>query len=175
MICELLFGTTSAFGIAVGLLGMLGVSAVLKKCGVKSYWMGFIPVFGQYKLSQCVGHEADGRIYFVIDIARRLCIIIGNLVQNDSLVFMLAVFAIAAYMIQVVYMARIFVGVCSLFGRKKRWVVLMMFFYWIILPYWGLNKKDQPQWQLQEVEEEVAEFFSSQKAEVMAEGLTVNL
>ena len=74
-----------------------------------------------------------------------------------------------------IYMIRLYLGLGEVFGRKRRWILL-----WVIIDcypacLWGWCRKYKPLWNVEEMKNEAAEFFSGSRAAVLDHGLTVNL
>ena len=78
-------------------------------------------------------------------------------------------------LLDLVYEIRVYIGLCEVYGRKKRWTVLWVTLEWLGALMWGFSKKYQPLWKVEDIKSEAANFFSGSRADVLAEGLTVNL
>jgi len=63
------------------------------------------------------------------------------------------------------------------FDQKKYWVILFALPGLRVIPclLWGLSPKYKPLWTVDELQSEAANFFSNSRAEVLDQGLTVNL
>ena len=79
--------------------------------------------------------------------------------------------------IEMIYRIRVYAGLCEVFDKSKAWTLLWIIPYVRVIPalVWGLHKKYQPQWTMAELQSEAASFFSNNRAEVLDQGLTVNL
>ena len=177
ILCTCLFGNSDWLYIITGIVFMAARCAVLKKCGVRQYWQGAIPIYGEYVLARCVNRETEGFSLAVLNTIGRVLNIAIYFISDENLILLLGTLMLPLLMVTLVYDIRVYIGVCDLFGRKHRWLVFLFMFdtFSFVLLYWGLNKKDHPRWSLEEVDSVVTDFFSTSKAAVMEKGLTVNL
>ena len=178
ILCFILLETTmDTYGLIIAVLSIVGLWMVFKKCGVQGWW-ALIPYARSYKLGVCAGRESEGRFLAVLDL---LSALVGGLslyvfTDPDTTVGIFFLF-IAFFMatMTVIYTIRVYSGLCEVFGRTKWWVPVAVFFEWIPLLVFGFLHKFQPQWTVQELQSEAANFFSGSKAAVLDNGLTVNL
>ena len=160
---------------------MVGMSFIFRKCGAAP-WKAFVPWFRQAELGKCAGCEREGRVLGAVEV----CIIITNILsrvtgltnapaENLPVLYMVAVLLLTV--IEMVYRIRVFAGLCEVFDRKKAWILLWIFPYLKAVPalVWGLARNYKPQWTMAELQSEAASFFSNNRAEVLDQGLTVNL
>lgn len=173
----LLIGNTNIISAALALLYEVGLWGVFKKCGLPG-WHALIPGYRDVSLGKCAVRELEGRVLCVIEIAMNVVNAItldSNMLENISLLF--SSLLIAAELVAIVYLARIYNGLAKVFDRKKKWVWLWMIGEIVpIAPLlWGWSKKYQPLWQVQDTEKETARYFSGARAEALGEGLTINL
>jgi len=172
------FSMSSPVGIAVSLIGglyILGYWGIFKKCGLPG-WQALIPCYRDYALARCAGRENEGRVYFGLSVALTLFSAAAaaddrfmNLSSFNSVISLVVSFG---YMI---YTIRIVVGLCDVFGRKKSWILVWLVYSVIPSLIFGWNQNYQPQWTVQELEGLASDVFSNSRAEVMEQGLTVNL
>lgn len=156
-------------------LTIAGLWRIFEKSGVAGWWV-LIPCAGDYKLSLCAGREPEGRVLAVLDgILAVLGVLnvclpaewtVGGLISLGILVAMLA---------DLIYQVRVYGGLAEVYGCKKAWVLLWLLAGVIPAMLWGFKKKYQPQWKAEEIKSEAADFFSGSRADVLGEGLTVNL
>ena len=168
-------GSTEILSLAPSILFLVGLWMILRKCGVQSWWT-LVPCARYYKLAVCAGREPEGR---VMAITEGLTIILGiaNLFVSEESTFFLFIGFMVFFLLllHLIYAIRIYTGLCEVFGRKKLWVLLWVFFEWIPALLWGFHPKFQPLWTVQDIQSEAANFFSGSKAQVLEKGLTVNL
>ena len=71
----------------------------------------------------------------------------------------------------------VLLGLIEVYGVKKRWVWLWLFSLtrWFPAVLWGWSQKYQPEWQVQDINAELKRLAEHGSADVMDEGLTVNL
>ena len=173
-----LLGTEmNVYGIISSVLYIVGLWMIFKKCGVESWW-ALIPFARDYKLSICAGRESEGRVLLFISAFNTIASILMTTVFTDENSTMFTVMAFVAFfvaMLYALYYIRVSSGLCEVFGQKKWWVVLFVFAEWIVTLVFGFLPKFQPQWTVQELQSEAANFFSGSKAAVLDNGLTVNL
>ena len=82
---------------------------------------------------------------------------------------------IVLQLVQIIYEIRVYAGLVDVYGQKRRWLwawILVRFFPALL---WGFGKKYQPAWQVEDFRREVASVTSAGSAEVLTDGLTVNL
>ncbi len=161
------------------LAAMIGTSFVFGKCGAEK-WKAFIPWFRQVELGKCAGMEKEGRMLGFLEIIVIIVNIISHTTgvansENIPVLFMVVILLVSV--IEMIYRIRVYAGLCEVFDRHKAWVILWIFPYLRVIPalVWGLDKKYQPQWTMAELQSEAANFFSNSRAEVLDQGLTVNL
>ena len=178
-VVTLLLLDTSAtiYGVLTSVVFIAGLWMVFKKCGVESWW-ALIPCARYYKLGVCAGRESEGRTLAITDGFAIIMDIISLFVDIDaesSASLALAFVDFFIGMMQILYSIRIYSGLCEVFGRKKWWVVVMVFLEWLVVALFGFVPKFQPQWTVQDFQSEASNFFSGSKAAVLDNGLTVNL
>lgn len=165
------------------ILYLAGLYGVFRKSGIKG-WYALIPCLREVKLGEAVGMEKEGRVMAML---RGLSILTGEATlilswstDTGSIAVENAFYAALAVQLLVeisffIYMIRIGNALCEVYDRKKRWTVLWVTFNFIPALMWGWMKKYQPLWKVEEMKSDAASFFSGSKAEVLDQGLTVNL
>ena len=80
-------------------------------------------------------------------------------------------------LVDLIYGARIYSGLIEVYGVKKRWIWLWLFPVTRFIPalLWGYQDKYQPLMQAEDIKAEMARLATHGRADVMDEGLTVNL
>ena len=173
-------------------LMIAGMWFIFQKCGLKG-WRALIPCVKYARLGQVADRESEGRVAMVLTAVTTLIglvrIVLEALEENASIqaqpaklnrLFRLEdltdAVGIVFTLILLVYMIRIFIGLCETFGRKKRWILGWLFIPSITALVWGLSPIYMPNWTVQDLRKNrAANFFSDTKAAVMDQGLTVNL
>ena len=176
ILCILLFNASpDVFSILWNCLTFVGLWGIFQKCGVKGWW-ALVPFAREYKLGLCAGRESEGRVLAVVDVLMNVCnAIVLFLNPESSLYLFLGTVAFILLVIQFIYMVRVELGLIEVFGQKKWWIIPWMVLDNIVAPLWGFHKKFQPLWTVEEIQSEASNFFSGSKAQVLDQGLTVNL
>lgn len=175
-ISVILLGSTAEFFEAVqAALYLVGLWAIFQKSGVKGWW-ALVPCARQYKLSLCAGREPEGRVLAVAEGLRIIFTVAEIYFATESVTGMLlSLVLLLVVLLDLIYEIRVYIGLCEVYGRKKRWTVLWIMLEWLGALMWGFSKKYQPLWKVEDIKSEAASFFSGSRAEVLGEGLTVNL
>ena len=163
--------------VIMGLLYLAGLWGIFEKCGVKGWWV-LVPFAREYKLSLCANREPEGRVFVVTTVLTVVLNIISEFfVRPDTpLETVVLMVGLLVVIIDLIYSIRVFLGVIEVFGKKKIWILFWVFYLnFIPALLWGWGQKNQPLWKVEKVDSRAANFFSGSKAEVMSEGLTVNL
>ena len=163
-------------------LYLVGLWKIFEKSGVSGKWV-LVPCAREYFLAKCAGREPEGRVTsvtaFILLIIRVLSSqALKNLVnrpRGDALGLMLDVFEITVGIVFFVYAIRVYAGLCDVYGRRKRWIVLWCFTDFLAALIWGFSDKYQPAWRVEEMREEFSRVASHGNAAVIDKGLTVNL
>ena len=162
-----------------------GAWLVMKKCERKP-WLAIIPGVREYQLAKCCDREADGRRLLIATVLMYLLQIIDKvadvksskgLATDQSIWFLiLLVVQLSTIIMLLVYMIRIFGGLCDLFGYKRKWmwfIVLISDSFLLLL--WGLRKKCQPKYIYKDDIGEAGAAISGRNVKVLDSGLTVNI
>ena len=154
---------------------LAGVWAIFVKSGLKGWW-ALVPCARQYNLGLCADREPEGRTLAVLDFLMILMRLPGMLFQLDPVTeLFLDLLWLVIGIIDVIYLVRVYNGLVEVYGRRKGWVVLWLFVSFVPALLWGLRKKYQPLWKVEEIKSDAANFFSGKRADVLDKGLTVNL
>ncbi|MBP5727176.1 MAG: ATP-binding cassette domain-containing protein, partial [Clostridia bacterium] len=169
----------NSFYVGSGLLLLFGMWGVFRKCGIKPF-RALIPCLREVGIGEAVGMEKEGRITaFLEGTAILLSIIelfISDLQGKEGTLYSIFLFLqIFTGLILLIYQIRLYLGLIEVFNRKRRWIILWVFAEWLAAPLWGWMKKYQPLWKAQEMKVSAANYFSGSRAEVLDQGLTVNL
>lgn len=154
---------------------LAGLWAIFVKSGLKGWW-ALVPCARQYNLGLCADREPEGRTLAVLDFLMILMRLPGMLFQLDPVTeLFLDLLWLVIGIIDVIYLVRVYNGLVEVYGRRKGWVVLWLFVSFVPALLWGLRKKYQPLWKVEEIKSDAANFFSGKRADVLDKGLTVNL
>ena len=162
------------------LLLLFGLWGLFRKCGIKSWW-ALIPCAREFKLGQVAGRENEGRVAAVVqgiiifmDVAQELILGKSGAI-SERLALLLTLLRIVFGLVLLIYRIRVFMGLIEVFDRKRKWILLWLFFDWLPICLWGWLKKYQPLWTVQDMRNDTVNFFSNAKAAVLDQGLTINL
>ena len=172
-----LFSANDLTTTILAILYLAGLWAVFVKCGLKGWW-ALIPVARVYKLALCADREQEGRTLSVIQVGMILCYSVTRFLGSGSrFQYVIALAELIVVPASLIYETRVFSGLCRVFERRKRWILLWIIAEWVpIAPLlWGFRKKYQPIWKAEEIRDDVDYYFSGRKAAVLDQGLTVNL
>ena len=195
-IVEAVLGSTDlimiGFQLISSLLFTIGLAALLHKCG-GHWWQALIPCYRDYAYGRAAGDEEEGKKYFVVSLINLLLQVLTIVLTINTLAaqpnvtltdisdflsnaeILMTGLQLALMLMKVIFSIRIFLSLCTLFNRKKTWVLLYIVFTGLTLLIFGCGKKFQPTYTSDDVEERLANYFSGKKAAVMDQGLTVNV
>ncbi len=171
------FFLTTGFQVVFGyLLPAIGSALIFYKCGIKRRW-AFVPFIREYLLGVCADKEHEGRVYFGLAIAGAVMSGIMNLIgQKVYAIWALFLVVHAAIRIaQVLYSVRIFTALVKVFGRSRKWILLMVLFEGPVLIYWGLSPEYVPIKKATEKEIEAETKLLGADVQSILDGLTVNI
>ncbi len=165
--------------IGTGLLMLFGMWGVFRKCGIKPFH-ALIPCLREIGIGKAVGMEKEGRITAFLQGAMILLSVIELFVseiqgKEGTLYSMFTFLQIFTGLILTIYQIRLYLGLIEVFNRKRRWIILWVIADWLAALLWGWMKEYQPLWKADEMKVSAANYFSGSRAEVMDQGLTVNL
>ncbi len=161
----------------IAVLFLIGLWGVFRKCGVKGWW-AFVPVVRFYKLGQCAGREMEGRVLAVTNaISNYFSFAMLFTKDGTTLDIFFDVVGIIAGIIEWIYLLRVALGLTEVFDQKRWWIILWAVNLFSFIPplLWGFHPKYRALWQVSEMKNDAASFFSGSKAAVLDQGLTVNL
>ena len=165
--------------IGTGLLLLFGMWGIFRKCGIKPFH-ALIPCLREIGIGKAAGMEKEGRITAFLQGTMILFSIIGLFVsenegQEGALYSMFVFLRIFTGLILTIYQIRLYLGLIEVFNRKRRWIILWVIADWLAALLWGWMKEYQPLWKADEMKVSAANYFSGSRAEVLDQGLTVNL
>lgn len=185
VLCILMFESENILSVVLMALYLIGLWRIFEKSGLKGWW-ALIPGARDYQLARCAGREPEGRMYSISGVTITLLSLVlyfmTDQILNDpnSLTtgfLFLSVLVIVTAIVRFIYTIRVWSGLIDVYGLSKWWILLCMNEYvmWIPALVWGFGKKYQPEWKVEDIRAEMARLASSGSAQVMDEGLTVNL
>ena len=174
----LLIGTTLSnfawYSALLSVMEIAGYWGIFRKFGVRG-WYALIPCYREYKLADCAGMELEGRILFSLNAVTMIFGVLSILFPAVDQNVILGLGVLMLTLITLVYQIRVFINLCLMFNRPRRWLILWIFFTWVAACIFGWCKKFQPEMTIEEIHSEAANYFSNSKAAVLDKGLTVNL
>ena len=178
----LLFGSNTWLNVAKTALYLFGLWFMLKKSGLPGWW-ALVPFAREYMLSKCAGRESEGRVTTVVSfliaavrVALQLLPPSGAGFDSASGVALsLLVLELMLELILLIYSIRVYAGLIEVYGVRRRWLWLWVLLAGLPATIWGLSGKYQPLWKVEDIRKELASIASSGTAEVLKDGLTVNL
>ena len=178
----LLFGSDGWAGAVMTLLYILGLWFMLKKSGLPGWWAP-VPFAREYMLSKCAGREAEGRVTSVVSLLIAATRVGMRLLASSpdgaesaaGAALSLMVLDVMLTLILLVYSVRVYAGLIEVYGVRRRWIWPWIVFAGPTALLWGLSKKYQPLWKVEDIRKELSSIASTGSAEVLKDGLTVNL
>ena len=185
VLCILMFESENIISVVLMALYLIGLWRIFEKSGLKGWW-ALIPGARDYQLARCAGRETEGRMYSISGVTITLLSLVLYFMTDQILndpnsitagFLFLSVLVIVTAIVRFIYTIRVWSGLIDVYGLSKWWILLCMNEYvmWIPALVWGFGKKYQPEWKVEDIRAEMARLASSGSAQVMDEGLTVNL
>ncbi len=161
-------------GIITYIISTIGFWGIFTKCGVKGY-LAMIPFVREYNLGVCADREKDGRALTVLAILAEILDFASFIPLNSRELFLIYIGFIALEISKFIYLARIFVGLCKIFNRPKKWAFLLVLFNGVFTVIWGYSPKFVPSKKVVSIKlaKEAAVFGTD--LEALSEGLTINI
>ena len=178
----LLFGSNAWLNIAATVLYIFGLWFLLKKSGLPGWW-ALVPFAREYMLSKCAGREAEGLVTTVVSFLVTAVRVALKFIQPSGTGFdtasgvalSLLVLEMMLELILLIYSIRVYAGLIEVYGVRRRWLWLWVLLAGLPAAIWGLSGKYQPLWKVEDIRKELASIASTGSAEVLKDGLTVNL
>lgn len=169
------FNFSNLYSVANYLLTVIGSWFLFKKCGVKEIW-AIIPVAREYHVSLCADREKEGRVYTIVSLLLYLFSVIAGVfvIINPVWALFMAIPLVGIYITLIIYMLKIYLGLIKVFDRKKKWLILFMFFEGITLFWWGVSSRFVPGKKVEQVSKNGAKELG-ENLSAAAEGLTINI
>ena len=182
-ILRLLFGSENPTSIISTVILIIGLWRMFQKSGLKGWWAA-VPVAREYQLARCAGREYEGRtmavltffllIFQVFDYSLFIPLLRAG-VDKEILDTVAALFILTLTLTVFVYSIRIYIGLVEVYGVKRIWILMWVFFESIAALIWGLRSKYEPAWKVSDINAEMELLALHGRTTVMDEGLTVNL
>ena len=183
LILTLLFDSYRPFIIVFRGLYIIGAWMLLTKSGLKGWW-ALIPWAREYQLARCASREPEGRAYFFTSMAITVLIVLNICFRwnRDSETLMritplILVILVSVMIMHFIYNIRVFSGLIEVYGVSHAWIFLCIIDELRFIPMlvWGLGKKYQPEWTIEDLKAEMERLATHGSAKVIDKGLTVNL
>ena len=156
-------------------LNIFGMAGIFRKCGIKPLY-ALIPCVRETKTGEAAGYEKEGRMAALLEGLEILFSLIVPFLPERGTIYMLVTFLqLMTGLLMILCMIRIHLGLIEVFGQKKGWIILWTLLDCVPAVCWGWMKKYAPLWKAEELKQSAADYFSGAKAEVLDQGLTVNL
>lgn len=119
----------------------IGLWKILEKCGAKGWW-ALLPGGRYFKLGDVVECDNSGVVVLFLELITSVLGLVIRFTEGTSFIYLyLNLALIVLYLIEIVFIFKIFNGVCFTFGRRKAWMVLWVFLSWIPALIYGFNPK----------------------------------
>ena len=178
----LMFGTSSWGFAAMEALFVVGAWGLFKKSGLSGWWAP-VPVVREYLLARCAGREPEGRVTSATTLILNAIALaaqhfdIRPAVRAElngwTAVMVILLFTLA--LVRIIYRIRVYIGLIEVYGQKRRWLWLWIIARFIPAILWAFRAEYQPAWQMEEFRRKVENITSSGSAEVLSDGLTLDI
>ena len=164
------------FSFVSWILFSTGCYALFKKDGIKGIY-AFIPGVREYHIAMMAEREEDGKTYCLLAICRYLAMLIAGIFEQKSVMYIFwAIVAIAIMVSEIIYGVRIFLSLCEVFEKKRRWIFMWMFLGNVTALIWGFSPKYVPKHKtMSAIDYDKSAKISGATVEAIQNGLTVNL
>ena len=134
--------------IILGLLTIVGTWKLFTKFGKKG-WYALIPFYDEYVMAHCARRENEAVKLMIFKGIYELTSIVGTVLISmygeDSEAASYALIAtIILFVPYFIYSVRIFLALCDVFGRSRKWALLWVFVSALPAMVWGFSSKFQP-------------------------------
>ena len=175
LLYKMLGTNVNIWSAVLALMYIIGVWKIFEKCGVKGWW-ALIPAARSYKLALCADRELEGRTLAFSDAGIIVMQIVLRIVgRNTEPSPAMAMILFVLVIINLIYGIRVHLGLISVFHRKKWWIIAWVMASGIVSMIWGFDSHFQPRWQAEEIRRDAETFFSTEKAAMLDQGLSVDL
>lgn len=122
----------------------IGLHLVLKKLGEKKSWLAWIPGVRFFKLGQALGMSAEGILCGLLEVLLYPMRFYDWDQFGERFAVAASLILMVLIVIRVIYELRLFLRVSRVFGAKKGWLLLWIFFSGLTMLYFGASKKRVP-------------------------------
>ncbi len=152
-----------------------GYYRIMIKCAHPQPKLAFVPIVREYQLGITAQKEKEGRTLAKLEVFLYIFILLFKILGQESKYALIpAVIVIAVGFACMIYSFRILEGLCTVFGRKKRWLIPWLFFESLTSLLWGVSKKFIPVRKLEIIDDQgIGE--SGTQVSAVDNGLTVNI
>ena len=175
---EVFLGSSGLLMIPVNCLHIFGLWGIFRKCGVKP-WKALIPFVREYNLALCADHEMEGRTLAVMSVLTTVSNLISDGIGVNFpkvVVLLFGSLTVAMLVVTLVYSIRVSLGMCEIFGRRKRWLWLWILASSLTEAIWGWSKKFQPSVKVEDMREDALRLVNGTAgAEAVGEGLSIEI
>ena len=175
---EVFLGSSGLLMIPVNCLHIFGLWGIFRKCGVKP-WKALIPFVREYNLALCADHEMEGRTLAVMSVLTTVSNLISDGIGVNYpkvVVLLFGSLTVAMLVVTLVYSIRVSLGMCEIFGRRKRWLWLWILASSLTEAIWGWSKKFQPSVKVEDMREDALRLVNGTAgAEAVGEGLSIEI
>ena len=177
MVLSNLFTSSTFYNVLSYFLLAYGLSFLFQKCGIEKRW-AFVPFYRIFILARCADMEDAGFGYYMSALTSTVLGVILRIYPPADSLWIIGVY-VALYIGKLIYSLRIYLAICRLFGKKKRWVAAWIILIpWLPAIWWGMDEKLQPQYSVSLMDaasRENAADISGAQAESTGIGLSINL
>ena len=137
-------------------------------------WLALIPSANEYVLAVCARREKEAKKLVVTKGLMQVITIVQVFQDEESNGYLVSSLTLLVVIVPyLVYCVRVYLGLCEVFGQKKRWLWLWIVAEFVPLLVWGFGKKYQPV-AVEEIHEQAAEL-SGIKSDGTDSDLTINI
>ncbi|MCR4990711.1 MAG: ABC transporter ATP-binding protein, partial [Lachnospiraceae bacterium] len=154
----------------------IGCCALFRKDKIKGIY-AFIPGLSEYHLAIMAEREEDGRTYFMIALSKYLVLLIQRIFLPETAIYkLLTIVYFSVILAQLLFSIRIFMALCDVFEKKRKWTFLWLFFPSVTSFIWGFSRDYMPNHRTYiDTDYEKAAKISGATVEAIQNGLTINL
>jgi len=163
------------FVLGTQVLLIFGMAGIFRKCGIKPLY-ALIPCVREAKTGEAAGYEKEGRMAALLEgLGILSSLIVPFLPERGTIHTLVTFLQLMTGLLMILCMMRIHLGLIEVFEQKKGWIILWTVLEFLPAVCWGWMKEFKPLWKAEELKQSAADYFSGARAEVLDQGLTVNL
>lgn len=156
------------------IISTIGYWGLFTKCGIKGY-LALIPFVREYNLGICADREGDGRALTVVVIISYLLDLSGLLELGTKFTILIFIGLVAVEITEMIYYARIYIGLTKVFKRSRKWVIPLLIFRGALIVIWGYSPKFVPSKKVVNTGHTKEAAIFGTDLEALNEGLTINI